>query len=34
MTVFRGFLMITKRNIHLMFLYIVVFLAIAIADDE
>lgn len=30
MTVFRGFLMITKRNIHLMFLYIVVFLAIAV----
>ena len=34
MTVFRGFLMITKRNIHLMFLYIVVFLAIAIAVQK
>ena len=34
MTVFRGFLMITKRNIHMMFLYIVIFLAIALAVQK
>lgn len=34
MTVFRGFLMITKRNIHMMFLYIAIFLAIAVAVQK
>lgn len=34
MTVFRGFLMITKRNIHMMFLYIFIFIAIAVAVQK
>ncbi len=34
MTVFKGFLIITKRNIHMMFLYIVIFLVIAIAIQK
>jgi len=34
MTVFKGFLLITKRNIHMMFLYIAIFLTIAIAAQK
>lgn len=34
MTVFRGFLIITKRNIHMMFLYLVIFLTMAIAAQK
>ncbi len=34
MTVFKGFLLITKRNIHMMFLYIAIFLTIAIAVQK
>lgn len=34
MTVFKGFLLITKRNIHMMFLYIAIFLTIAISVQK
>ena len=34
MTVFKGFLLITKRNIHMMFLYIAIFLTIAISMQK
>lgn len=34
MTVFKGFLIITKRNLHMVFLYIVIFLAISIATQK
>lgn len=34
MTVFKGFLTITKRNINMMFLYIAIFLGIAIASQN
>ena len=34
MTVFKGFLTITKRNINMMFLYIAIFLGIAIAAQN
>lgn len=34
MTVFKGFLLITKRNIHMMFLYIAIFLTIAISAQK
>lgn len=34
MTVFKGFLLITRRNIHMMFLYIAIFLTIAISMQK
>ena len=34
MTVFKGFLIITKRNIHMVFLYIAIFLGIAVAAQK
>lgn len=34
MTVYRGFLIITRRNIHIMVLYLVIFLTMAIASQK
>ena len=34
MTVYRGFLAITRRNIHMMILYLIIFMSIAVSVQK